>query len=177
MRLTITFVQGGSPTSRSPYHQVCLLAARARQTNDEAVQNHGATERREPAGRGTSSTRDSWLAWERWVFAARTMEEGGGGDDGRLWRRRPGRGGSGAWREEVPAAVLRFGRPCDHAATSSNSSSSLPCPDQFIDRVWTFLLCGRDVYPQCKLCNRPQRLFDKCLADFFVIIQRQVPTV
>ena len=34
----------------------------------------------------------------------------------------------------VPGAVLRFGRSCDHAATSFSSPSSLTCPDQFIDK-------------------------------------------
>ena len=40
----------------------------------------------------------SWLAWERWVFAARTTAEGGGGDDGRRWRRQ-GREAVGVFME------------------------------------------------------------------------------
>ena len=79
----------------------------------------------------------------------------------RRWWRRQGRDGGGARRAAALGAVLRFGRPCDHAATSFSSSSSLTCPDQFIDRVLTFQLCGRDVYPQYKLRSRPQR-FSKC---------------
>ena len=45
--------------------------------------------------KGTGRTRNlkhSWLAWERWVFAAGTIAEGGGSNDGRLWRRRQGEG-------------------------------------------------------------------------------------
>ena len=39
--------------------------------------------------------------------------------------------------------------PCDHAATSSNSSSSVTCPRSSSSTEWrTFLLCGSFVYPQ-----------------------------
>ena len=77
----------------------------------------------------------------------------------RRWRwRRQGRGRGGAGRAafswcsssvvDVPVALQR-------------QVPAVPllwrAPIQFIDSGWTFLLCGRDVYPQCKLCGRPQR--------------------
>ena len=52
----------------------------------------------------------------------------------------------GGWRGGAggdSGAVLRFGRPCDHAATSSYSSSSMTCPRFSSSKEWrTFLLCG-----------------------------------
>ena len=86
-----------------------------------------------------------------------------------------------------------YGRPCDHAATSF-CSSSMTCPSfSSSTEWWTFLLCGRDVYPQCKLCSCPQRLtmcrswgwfltgpllcINKCVAEVPVIMQRQVPAI
>ena len=45
------------------------------------------------------------------------------GSFGPLVERRVGGGGAGRGGRRLPGAVLRFGRPCDHAATSSSTSS------------------------------------------------------
>ena len=68
----------------------------------------------------------------------------------------------GAERAAIPSAALRFGRPCDHAATSSSSSSSMTCPRYSSSQEWwTFLLCCSYVCPQCKRCSRPSN-FSRC---------------
>ena len=72
------------------------------------------------------------------------------------------RGGAGAGRAAIPGAALRFERPCDHTATSSSSSSSMTCPrSSSSTEWWTFLLFGRDVFPQCSLCRKPSK-FSRC---------------
>ena len=89
----ITSVWGGSPTSRSPYHQVCLLAARAGQPNASPMQYLGA-ELHDLGALGWRH-RPCWsglLGWRGsgWGFAAGAIAEGGGGDDGWLLRWRQG---------------------------------------------------------------------------------------
>ena len=44
----------------------------------------------------------------------------------------------------------------------------------FFDSGWTFLLCYRDVFPQCKLCRRPARSHRWCTVETPVVVQRQV---
>ena len=63
----------------------------------------------------------------------------------RWWRlgrvRGAGRGG-----RRFLVLLLGYGRPCV-------LQRQVPRPIQVIDRVWTSLLCGRDAFPQCKLCS------------------------
>ena len=61
---------------------------------------------------------------------------------------------------DVPVSAVhrRFGRPCDHAATSSCSPRSLTrmrLRFSSSSECGTFLLCSGDVYAQCNLCRRP----------------------
>ena len=78
------------------------------------------------------------------------------------WRRRGWDGGAGRSGRRLPGAALRFGRPCDHAAISSDSSSSMTCPRSSSSKEWWILLLrGSFVYPQCKLCSRPSK-FSRC---------------
>ena len=119
---------------------------------------------------------------------------GGGGDVGRRWRRRQGRGRWSGAGGDFLEQFFGYGRPCDHAVTSSNSSSSTTRPrSSSSTEWWAVLLCGRDVFPQCKLCGRPWKFswcrsgswfltcpllcIAKCVAYVPMITQRQVPAV
>ena len=80
------------------------------------------------------------------------------------------------------------GRPCDHAATSSNSSSLMAC--QFIDRVVDVVVVGERRVPTVLTVRKPSKfcrswslfLTARCgasqgVAYVPVTTQRQVPTV
>ena len=63
-----------------------------------------------------------------------------------------------------PRAVYKYwaggSRSCDHAATSSSSSSSsTSLCFRSLTKCWTFLLCYRDMYPQCNCAGCWVRLF------------------
>ena len=102
-------------------------------------------------GAGTLVARPGWGA-VRWLRQEAAGERCGGPVVAAVVG--SGRGSGGAGRAAIPGAALRFGRPCDHAATSSSSSSAMTCPSSSSSNGWwTFLLCGSFVYPQCKLCR------------------------
>ena len=89
-----------------------------------------------------------------------------------------GGGGGGAGRAEIPGAALRFGRPCDHAATSSSSSYDDVPQIQFNERVVDFPVVRQLRVPTLQTVHMTVEIlqvpFLGLVLDMPVVMHRQV---